>query len=73
MSKEKIIRKNCYIYDARPEIAATVNWLKGKGTENIKYYLNCKLFYLDIQNIHKARDALKKMKELCLDNSKDNK
>ena len=53
------------IYDARSWVAAKANMLNGKGTENESYY-KCKLHFLDIENIHKVRDAYKDMKRLCL-------
>jgi hypothetical protein len=33
--------------------------LNGKGTENMSNYKNCKLLFLDIENIHKVRDSYK--------------
>jgi myotubularin-related protein 1/2 len=47
------------IYDARSWIAAKGNMLTGKGTENLSYYKNCELVFLDIENIHKVRESYK--------------
>jgi len=49
---------NLAIYDARSWVAAKANMLNGKGTENMNYYPG-KLYFLDIENIHKVRDAYK--------------
>ncbi len=38
---------------------AVANKFNGKGTENISFYKNCELFFLDIDNIHKVRDSYK--------------
>jgi len=50
-----------------------VNRVHGKGTENVNMYRNCILTHLDIDNIHKARSAHKKMGELFLNKTKDSK
>jgi len=45
------------IYDARSWVAAKANMLNGKGTENMSYYKNCRIEFLDIENIHKVRES----------------
>jgi myotubularin-related protein 1/2 len=47
------------VFDARSWVAANANMLNGKGTENIKWYRNIELVFLDIDNIHKVRDSYK--------------
>ncbi|EGR33585.1 myotubularin-related protein 2, putative [Ichthyophthirius multifiliis] len=61
----KMIRNNSLnnlkIYDARPFLNAVGQQLTGKGYEIIDFYQNCELEFLNIHNIHKIRDSLKKM------------
>ena len=38
-------------------MAANANMLNGKGTENLKYYKNSDLKFLNIDNIHKVRES----------------
>jgi len=47
------------VFDARSWVAANANMLNGKGTENVKWYRNVELVFLDIDNIHKVRDSYK--------------
>jgi myotubularin-related protein 1/2 len=47
------------VFDARSWVAANANMLNGKGTENVKWYRNIELVFLDIDNIHKVRDSYK--------------
>ena len=54
------------IFDARPYINALTNKMNGKGFENKQRYKNCDIEWLDIQNIHHARDAYKKVTNLSL-------
>ena len=56
---------NLSIYDARPWNDAAANKLIGKGYENITYYKNCEIKFLNIHNIHKVREAYKKIMQLC--------
>lgn len=51
------------IYDARPKINAQANILKGGGYEDCddKNYTNCKLKFLNIENIHQVRESFEKM------------
>ncbi|BFU23078.1 myotubularin, putative [Entamoeba histolytica HM-1:IMSS-B] len=45
------------VYDARPKLNANVNRVKGMGSENMKNYGNATITFLNIDNIHKMRDA----------------
>ncbi|KHN88107.1 Myotubularin-related protein 2 [Toxocara canis] len=49
------------IFDARPVVNAKVNKAKGGGFEDS--YANCRLIFLDIQNIHVVRESLRKLKD----------
>ncbi len=62
----KSIGKNLYIYDARPYINAASNKIIGGGFENVEQYGDdAKLIFCNIENIHKAREAIEKTEELC--------
>ena len=62
----KSFGKNLYIYDARPYINAASNKIIGGGFENIEQYGDdAKLIFCNIENIHKAREAIEKTEELC--------
>lgn len=58
------IRKTCgdkstlMIFDARSKIAAGANRLKGKGTEDMAHYPDCRVLFLDIENIHAMRESI---------------
>jgi len=52
---------NLHIYDARPYLNAVANKMNGKGYENLNYYRNAEIFFLDIDNIHGVRDKYKKL------------
>ena len=54
-----------FIYDARPFINAASNKVKGGGFEDVENYECAKLIFCDIENIHKAREALNKTEEIC--------
>ncbi|KAF7456730.1 myotubularin family protein [Cryptosporidium felis] len=49
------------ILDARPKLNAFANKATGAGFENIGHYPNCRLDFLNIENIHKVRDSWNKM------------
>ncbi|CUV06782.1 unnamed protein product [Cryptosporidium hominis] len=49
------------ILDARPKLNAFANKATGAGFENIDHYTNCKLEFLNIENIHKVRDSWNKL------------
>jgi myotubularin-related protein 1/2 len=46
-----------YIFDARRQIAATLNMAAGKGTEDASIYRNTDIIFCDIDNIHVMRSA----------------
>eukprot|EP00742_Colponemidia_sp_Colp-10_P010695 GILJ01011769.1.p1 GENE.GILJ01011769.1~~GILJ01011769.1.p1 ORF type:complete len:1254 (-),score=118.15 GILJ01011769.1:125-3886(-) len=53
-----------FIVDARKQIAAVGNRAMGKGTENPDNY-QCKLVYMNVENIHVVRESYTKVAELC--------
>ena len=55
------------IYDARPYLNAASNKVKGGGYEDVEDYQNAKLIFCNIENIHKAREAIDKTEEICTD------
>ena len=57
-----------YIYDCRPKLNAFVNRVGGGGYEKEGDYDNATLYFCEIDNIHKARKALKEVYSLCLSN-----
>ena len=63
----KNLGNNLFIYDARPHINAAANKVKGGGYESVENYENAELIFCDIENIHKARNALNKTEEICTD------
>ena len=63
----KNLGNNFFIYDARPFINAQSNKIKGGGFEDVENYECAKLIFCDIENIHKAREALKQTEEICTD------
>ena len=64
LKKEKE-KENFSIFDARPHLNATVNRLKGCGTEDSDVYKNIKLIYLNIGNIHEVLSAYKNVSKIC--------
>ena len=62
----KEMSKNLYIYDCRPKLNAMVNRLNGGGYVNMEHYDNIDLTFCEIDNIHKARNALNSLYSLCL-------
>lgn len=48
------------IVDARSKTRAQLNRVKGGGHEQEDYYINCKLYFGGIDNIHGVRDAYQK-------------
>jgi myotubularin-related protein 1/2 len=64
----KSLGNNFVIYDARPYINAASNKVKGGGFEDVEQYGNdAKLIFCNIENIHKAREAIEKTEEICTD------
>lgn len=74
-----------YIIDARPRLNAVANQFKGLGYETKGFFLMTNLFFLlttfsgyenatisflNIQNIHKMRDAQNKLRKVCLGEEK---
>ncbi len=57
-----------YIFDARPYYNALANRVNGGGFENTKHYSNVSLNFCEIENIHKARNSLKNLYQICLNN-----
>ncbi|EDR23997.1 hypothetical protein, conserved [Entamoeba dispar SAW760] len=49
--------KRISIIDCRPKLNASANLIKGMGFEDIKYYKNSEIIFLDIDNIHKMRES----------------
>ena len=64
----KSLGNNFLIYDARPYINAASNKVKGGGYEDVEQYGDdAKLIFCNIENIHKAREAIEKTEEICTD------
>lgn len=59
------------IFDARSALAEKGNKLMGKGSEAPKYYLNTKVMFMEIQNIHAVRSAADQLQTLCEEGSED--
>lgn len=55
-----------YIVDARAKLAAYANAAKGKGTEIVGNYGNCRLVFLNIDNIHAVRASHKALFDLMV-------
>lgn len=53
-----------YVVDARSQIAAFGNRSMGKGTENPSFYPGMNMYFMNIANIHGARESLYKMNDL---------
>ena len=47
------------------------NRMNGKGFEDVKFYKNSEIFFMDIENIHHVRDCHKKLLAMCSNNEKD--
>lgn len=54
---------NVKIFDARPYMNAVANKMNGKGYEDVGAYRNAEITFLEIPNIHKVREAYRKVKE----------
>lgn len=37
----------------------------GKGFEDTKWYRNCEIQFMDIENIHHVRESYKKLLNIC--------
>jgi hypothetical protein len=53
------------IFDCRPKMNARANILAGKGFESVDNYKNCKIFFMNIQNIHVMRESYNKLVKAC--------
>ena len=56
---------NVKIFDARPYLKAFANKVNGKGYENIKFYNNCEILFMDIENIHHVNKVHSKLLQIC--------
>ena len=65
--------KTVVIFDARPQINARANMLKGGGYETCdsKNYTNCQIKFCRIPNIHEVRSSTRKMFQLAYCDSHD--
>ena len=54
-----------YIMDARPLVNAVANRTTGGGYENLDYYKDCELVFLNIHNIHVMRESMRKIFEMA--------
>jgi hypothetical protein len=58
-----------YIVDARSKMAMQGNKLMGKGVEQVKHYRDgtyaAELHYMNIANIHAARESIDTLQQLC--------
>lgn len=61
-----------YIIDARPKLNAMANQIKGKGYEKSGLYTNVSISFVGIENIHKMRDSLKKLRKVLLTDTPHN-
>ncbi len=52
------------IYDARPKLNAQGNRFKGGGFEDIRFYKNSAIVFLDIDNIHSVAKSFHKFKQI---------
>ena len=57
-------QKQLIVYDARPMLSAYANRLKGAGFEDKNNYSRTELTFCEIDNIHTARNALKKIYDM---------
>jgi len=59
------IQNYLHFIDCRPYITAAGNMCMGKGFENLQHYEDCDIHFCKIDNIHKVRDSLTKLSEVC--------
>ncbi|KAG2389624.1 hypothetical protein C9374_014184 [Naegleria lovaniensis] len=59
------------IIDCRPKANAWANTVMGKGYENISYYTNCSLEFMNIENIHAMSSSLNMLKKLIQKQNND--
>ena len=58
-----------YIMDARPRLNAQANKIKGAGFENVNFYKNVILEFLNVHNIHAMRKSRKALAQMLSDHS----
>ena len=56
---------NVKIFDARPYLKAFANKVNGKGYEDINFYNNCEILFMDIENIHHVNKVHSKLLQIC--------
>jgi len=59
------------IIDCRPKANAWANTVMGKGYENIAYYNNCTIEFMNIENIHAMSSSLHLLKKLVQKQNND--
>eukprot|EP01089_Gocevia_fonbrunei_P018665 TRINITY_DN6380_c0_g1_i1.p1 TRINITY_DN6380_c0_g1~~TRINITY_DN6380_c0_g1_i1.p1 ORF type:complete len:560 (-),score=69.68 TRINITY_DN6380_c0_g1_i1:66-1745(-) len=64
--------KKLYIIDCRSRVNAYANTYKGAGTETIVDYSQCEIMFMNIENIHRMRDAFTRISDACTNSSSDN-
>lgn len=55
--------KTVFILDARPRLNARANQFMGRGFEHDKFYANCSISFLGIDNIHKVSEGEAKIRK----------
>lgn len=55
--------KTVFILDARPRLNARANQFMGRGFEQNKFYANCSILFLGIDNIHKMSEGEAKIRK----------
>lgn len=63
--------ESLYIYDARPKVNAMANVAAGGGYENIQFYKNTHIEFLNIENIHVIRSSFQKCVSTSLKDPSD--
>ncbi len=64
--------KKIFILDARPKVNAMANQAKGDGYENMAFYENTEIKFLDVENIHQVRSSLTKLHSFLYPTNKAN-
>ncbi|KAL9642844.1 hypothetical protein ABK040_015815 [Willaertia magna] len=59
------------IFDCRPRANAWANTVMGKGYENVAYYTNCAIEFMNIDNIHTMTNSLHLLQKLIQKPSND--
>ena len=58
--------KTVFILDARPRLNARANQFMGRGFERDKFYANCSINFLGIDNIHKMAESEAKIRKAVM-------